>query len=105
MGFSKDEGQSLRVKKCRTYYPKCDVCLKPIFKGELFAETCGSRTKRCGVAHASCLSMNKQAGVHSILTIGRTAKTRRDIPSQQILATLKAKISETRVKQKALYGS
>lgn len=54
MGFSKDEGKRIKAKKCRTYYPHCSICTKPIFKGEYFVETCGSRVTKCGVAHATC---------------------------------------------------
>jgi len=54
MGFSRDEGKPTRIKKCRTYYPQCTRCLKPIWKGEYFVETCGSKITYCGVAHYNC---------------------------------------------------
>lgn len=54
MGFSRDEGKTLRVIRARTYKPLCSICLKPIFAGEEYVTTCGSRINKCGVAHVHC---------------------------------------------------
>ena len=57
MGFSRDEGKQLRIKRCRSYYPQCSICYKPIFKGDWFVLTCGSRIEKCGVAHIACMGI------------------------------------------------
>lgn len=52
MAFPKDEGQKMKVTIAKTYKPKCSVCLKPIYVGQEYVETSGSRTRPSGVAHA-----------------------------------------------------